>query len=134
MLQQVSGLIEYLHALGALKRPVLAHHALMLVRVCKVGYIMAAGSALVPAFAPDLQRGLLGWHRVLLGMLAVLGLLQSWVGRQDDAVHSTAQGVLSPLKEGVRNRRGCHCMLLLPCLGHPSAVHVWTHSRGTQRD
>lgn len=75
MLQQISGLTEDLHALGALERAVLTHHALVLVRVRQVRYIMAARAAFVPALAPDLQRWLLSRHGVLLAVLTVLRLL-----------------------------------------------------------
>lgn len=75
MLQQISGLTEDLHALGALKRAVLAHHALVLMRVRQVRYIMAARSTFVPALAPNLQGRLLSRHGVLLAVLTVLRLL-----------------------------------------------------------
>lgn len=75
VLQQVSGLTEDLHALGALEGAVLAHHALVLMRVRQVRYVMAARSTFVPALAPDLQRRLLSRHGVLLAVLAVLRLL-----------------------------------------------------------
>lgn len=75
MLQQISGLAKDLHALGALKRAVLAHHALVLVWICQVRYIMAARSTFVPALAPDLQGRLLSRHRMLLAVLTVLRLL-----------------------------------------------------------
>lgn len=75
MLQQISGLTEDLHALGALKRAVLAHHALVLMRVRQVRYIMAARSTFVSALAPNLQGRLLSRHGVLLAVLTVLRLL-----------------------------------------------------------
>lgn len=75
MLQQISGLTEDLHALGALERAVLAHHALVLVWVSQVRYIMTACSTFVPALTPNLQGWLLSRHGVLLAVLAVLGLL-----------------------------------------------------------
>lgn len=54
MLQQVCRLAEDLHALRTLEGPVLAHHALVLVRIGQVRYVMTAGSTLVPSLAPYL--------------------------------------------------------------------------------
>lgn len=54
MLQQVRRLAEDLHTLGALEGPVLAHHALVLMRVGQVRDVMATGSTLVPSLAPYL--------------------------------------------------------------------------------
>lgn len=54
MLQQVCRLAEDLHTLGALEGPVLAHHALVLMRVGQVRDVMATGSTLVPSLAPYL--------------------------------------------------------------------------------
>lgn len=54
VLQQVRRLAEDLHTLGALEGPVLVHHALVLVRVGQVRYVMATGAALVPSLAPYL--------------------------------------------------------------------------------
>lgn len=75
VLQKVCGLVEDLHALSALEGAVLVDHALMLVGIGQVGYVVAACSAFVAAFAPHLQRRLLGRQRVLLRMLAMLRLL-----------------------------------------------------------
>lgn len=121
MLQQVRRLAEDLHTLRALEGPVLGHHALVLVRVGQVRYVVAARSALVPSLAPYLQGGLLGLNGVLL---AVLGLLQGGVWLQDHSVHGAAQRVVGPLGERVHDRGWSHCMLLLllPRLRHPSAV------------
>lgn len=119
MFQQVRRLAEDLHALRALERPVLAHHALVLVRVGQVRYVVATGSTLVPSLAPYLQGGLLGLNSMLLGML---GLLQGGIWLQDHSVHSAAQRVVSRLGDRVHNRGWSHCMLLLllPRLRHPS--------------
>lgn len=123
MLQQVRRLAEDLHTLGTLEGPVLVHHALVLVRVGQVRYVMTTGSALVPSLAPYLQGGLLGLNRELL---AVLGLLQGCIWLQDDSVHGAAQRVVGSLGERVHNRGWSHCMLLLllPRLRHPSTSHV----------
>lgn len=123
MLQQVGGLAEDLHALGALKGPVLVHHALVLVRVGQVRDVVAAGAALVPTFPPDLHRGLLSLDGELL---PVLRLLHGRVWLQHHTVHSTAQGVISSLGECVHNRGWSHRMLLLllPRLCHPSTSHA----------
>lgn len=128
MLQEVRGLAEDLHTLRALEGPVLIHHALMLVRVRQVRYVMTAGSTLVPSLAPYLQGGLLGLYGVLL---AVLGLLQGGVRLQDDSVHRAAERVVGPLGESVHDRRWSHRMLLLllPRLRHPSTSHA-----GIQRE
>ena len=55
MLQQVSRLVEDLHTLGALEGAVLAHHALVLVWVCQVGDIVAAGPTLVSSLPSYLR-------------------------------------------------------------------------------
>lgn len=75
VLQKVGGLVEDLHALSALEGSVLVDHALMLVGIGQVGYVVATRSAFVAALTPHLQRRLLSWQRVLLSMLAVLRLL-----------------------------------------------------------
>ena len=62
MLQQVGRLVEDLHALGALERPVLTHHALVLMRVRQVGDIMTAGRTLVSSLCGYLQGGSAGWR------------------------------------------------------------------------
>lgn len=122
MLQQVRRLAEDLHTLRTLEGSVLAHHALVLMRVGQVRDVMTARSTLVPSLAPYLQGGLLGLNRVLLAML---GLLQGGIWLQDDSVHSAAQGVVGCLGERVHNRGWSHCMLLLlPRLRHPSTSHV----------
>lgn len=123
VLQQVRRLAEDLHALRALEGPVLAHHALVLVGVGQVRYVMATGAALVPSLAPYLQGGLLGLNGELL---AVLGLLQGGIWLQDDSVHSAAQRVVGALGERVHNRGWSHCMLLLllPRLRHPATSHA----------
>lgn len=54
MLQQVRRLAEDLHALGALERAVLVHHALVFVRVGQVRYVVATGSTLVTPLPPYL--------------------------------------------------------------------------------
>lgn len=123
MLQEVGGLAEDLHALRALEGPVLVHHALVLVRVGQVRDVVAAGAALVPPFTADLHGGLLSLDGELL---AVLRLLHGRVRLQDDAVHSTAQGVISSRGECVHNGGWSHCMLLLPRLCHPSTSHART--------
>lgn len=66
VLQQVRGLVEDLHALGALERAVLAHHALVLVGVGEVGDVVPAHPALVPPTVAYLQGRLLCLGRVLL--------------------------------------------------------------------
>lgn len=126
MLQEVGGLTEDLHALSALKGPVLVHHALVLVRVGQVRDVVATGATLVPTFAPDLHRGLLSLDGELL---PVLRLLHGRIWLQDHTVHSTAQGVISSLGECVHNRGWSHCMLLLPRLCHPSTSHAMTQQR-----
>lgn len=122
MLQKVRRLAEDLHTLRALEGSVLVHHALVLMRVGQVRYVMATGSALVPSLAPYLQGGLLGLHGVLLAMLCLL----QGIRLQDDSIHSTAQRVVGSLGECVHYRRWSHCMLLLllPRLRHPSTSHV----------
>lgn len=72
VLQQVRCLAEDLHTLGALEGSVLVHHALVLMRVGQVRYVMATGSALVPSLAPYLQGGLLGLNGELLAVLRLL--------------------------------------------------------------
>lgn len=131
MLQQVRRLAEDLHALGALEGSVLVHHALVFMRVGQVRDVMATGSTLMSPLAPYLQGGLLGLNRELL---AVLRLLQGGIGLQDDSVHSTAQRVVSSLRERVHNRGWSHCMLLLllPRLRHPSTSHVQTQCSGDE--
>lgn len=116
MLQKVCSLAEDLHTLCALERSVLSHHALVLMRVCQVRYVMATGSTLMSSLAPYLQRGLLGLHNVLLAML---GLLQGGIWLQDNSIYSTAQRVVTTLGECVHYSRWSHCMLL-PRLRHPS--------------
>lgn len=54
MFQQVRRLAEYLHTLGTLEGSVLVHHALVLMRVGQVRYVMATGSTLVASLAPYL--------------------------------------------------------------------------------
>lgn len=87
MLKEVRCLAKDLHTLRALERPVLGHHALVLMRVRQVRYVVAAGPTLVPSLAPYLQGRLLGLHGVLLGML---GLLQGGIWLQDNSIHSAA--------------------------------------------
>lgn len=132
MLQEVRRLAEDLHTLRALEGSVLVHHALMLMRVGQVRYIMATGSTLVPSLAPYLQGGLLGLHSVLLAML---GLLQRGIWLQDDSIHSAAQRVVGPWGERVHYRRWSHCMLLLllPRLRHPSTSHAGIQCAGDVR-
>lgn len=69
VLQQISGLVEDLHALGALEGAVLAHHTLVLMWVGQVGDVVATCPTLVAALAPYLQRRLLYLGRVLLLLL-----------------------------------------------------------------
>lgn len=71
MLQQICRLVKDLHALGALERPVLGHHALVLVRIGQVGYVMSTDPAFVSSLGAYLQGGLWGLARVLL-LLTVL--------------------------------------------------------------
>lgn len=54
MLKQICRLAEDLHTLRALERSVLGHHALVLMRVGQMRYVMTTGSTLVPSFAPYL--------------------------------------------------------------------------------
>ena len=134
MLQEVCGLVENLHALGALERPVLTDHALVLMRVCEMGDIVPTGPTFVASFVAYLQGGLLGLGRVLLltvlpssmatVLLAVLAMLQSWrVRLENNAVHGTAQSVLSAWRDGMDDWRGSNGMLLPglchtgPCVG-----------------
>lgn len=127
VLQQVGGLAEDLHTLGALEGAILAHHALVFMRVGQVRDVVAAGSTLVPSFAPYLQGGLLGLDSMLL---AVLGLLQGGVLLQNHTIHGAAQRVVGPLRERVHNRRRSHrvLLLLLPRLRHPAASYVTIQS------
>lgn len=97
MLQEIRGLAKDFHALSALEGSILAHHALVLMRVGQVRYIMATGTALMPSLTPDLQRGLLGRDRMLLTMLAMLGLLKGRLWLQDYSIHSTAKRVVGTL-------------------------------------
>lgn len=122
MLQQVCRLAEDLHALRALKRPVLGHHALVFMRVGQVRNVMTTGSTFVPSVAPYLQGRLLGLYSVLL---RVLGLLQRCIWLQDNSVHCAAERVVSSLGECMHNRGWSHrVLLLLPCLRHPSTLDV----------
>lgn len=130
MFQQVRRLVEDLHALGALERPVLVHHALVLVRVGQVGDVVSTGPALVSSLCPYLQGGLLGLGgvllltmlpasvlrspAVLLAVLPMLGLLLQRRGvlLQHNAIHCTAEGALCPRGDGVDDRRWSGRMLL----------------------
>lgn len=134
VLQQISGLVEDLHTLGALEGAVLVHHTLVLMWVGQVGDVVAACPTLVASLAPYLQRRLLYLGRVLLLLLLLpmllavllamlvllLRLLQSRVRLQDDTVDGTAQRVLRPWWYGVHHRRRSNSVLL-PRLGHPGS-------------
>ena len=134
VLQEVRGLVEDLHTLGALERPVLADHALVLMWVCEMGDIVPAGPAFMASLVAYLQGGLLGLGWVLLltvlspamatVLLAVLTVLQSWgVWLKHNAVHGTAQGVLGAWRDGMDDRRWSDSVLLPglrhagPCVG-----------------
>lgn len=118
VLQQVRGLAEDLHTLGALERAVLTHHALVLMGVGQVGDVMTTRPTFMASLTTDLQSWLLGLHRVLLSVL-----LQACVRLQDDPVHGAAQGVVGGLGKRVHHRGRSHrvLLLLLPRLRHPSA-------------
>lgn len=124
MLQKVCRLLEDLHALGALEGAVLVHHALVLVWVGQVRDVVPTGATLVAALAAHLQGGLLGWHWVWLGVLAVRRWCQGRVWLQDNPVDSTPQWVLCPMGESV-DHWGRHYSMLLPGLRHPATAHVW---------
>lgn len=127
MFQQIGGLVEDLQTLRALKRPVLAHHALVLVRISQVRDIVAARATLVPALIAHVQGRLLRLCRMLLLvvlltmmllllLLRLLLLLESRVRLEDDAVDGAAQSV-RPWRYGVHyGRRGNR--VLLPRLRH----------------
>lgn len=137
MLQQVSGLVEDFQTLRALKRTVLTHHALVLMRISQMGDVMATRTTLVSSLAPDMQRGLLRLCRMLLLvvlltvmlllllllllllglLLLLLLLLQCRVWLEDDAVDGAAQCV-RPWWDGVHHWRRGNSMLL-PRLRHP---------------
>lgn len=72
MFQQVCSLVKNFQALRTLKRPVLRHHALVLMWICQVGYVMSTSPTLVSSFCPDLQRGLWDLGAVLLLLLTEL--------------------------------------------------------------
>lgn len=82
MFQQVGSLMENLEALRALKRAVVARQALVLMRAGQVCQVVTAHTALGARLTGCLQG------RVLRG-------LEARVGLQEDAIDSTAQGVLS---------------------------------------
>lgn len=100
MFKKVSGLVEDLQALGTLERAVMAWQALVLMGVGEVSEVMATH----PAFV--------GWLSSLDGCMLVV--LQSGVRLEQDAVDSTAQGVVSSAgRDGVLWEGGCPSVVLL---------------------
>lgn len=97
VLQQVRGLVEDLQTLGALERPVLTHHALVLKGVCQVGEVVSTRPTFVYSVCFNLQGSLLVRRRVLLLLLLVvwtmlaLLLQRRSVRLQDDPVHGAVQ-------------------------------------------
>lgn len=98
--EEVGGLVEDLQALGTLERAVMAWQALVLMGVGEVGEVMATHTALVGRLS-SLDGG-------------VLVVLQSRVWLEQDAVHGTAQGVVSSAgRDGVLWEGGCPSVVLL---------------------
>lgn len=128
VLQEVCGLVENLQTLCALERAVLAHHALMLVRIGQMRDVMATRTTFVASFAPHLQCRLLRLSWMLLLLLAVLLAVMllllllllrlQGVRLQHDAIHGASESILCPRWDGVDDGRWGNSMLL-PCLGHP---------------
>lgn len=98
--KEVSGLVEDLQALGALERAVMAWQALVLMGVGEVSEVMATHPTFVGRLS-SLDGG-------------VLVVLQTWVWLEQDAVDSTAQGVVSSAgRDGVLWKGGCPSVVLL---------------------
>lgn len=98
--EEVSGLVEDLQALGALERAVMAWQALVLMGVGEVSEVVATHPTFVGRLS-SLDGG-------------VLVVLQTWVWLEQDAVDSTAQGVVSSAgRDGVLWEGGCPSVVLL---------------------